>query len=258
MGEKTEVRLGEPQQAGPGVSPSALVVPVGPRVNNGKCKAAPSSGPIRRVCRRLSPVRSVAEAGLSRSHVFSPVSRHPLPVIGVLQARFEEVQAEAARWRLEAEELQWERAQGYMLAQEREEELDQLARVAGLGEAAGPTVITAVEIDALAQGLREAYELEGWQHEWLLHEVAGAHNNALTWAWEHRLLLNGLSSGVSYVMEEAASAALPPELVQGVARLGQLMAVHCHRNLLDPGSWLEAFMDGLQDSPSEEEIVEII
>ncbi|KAG6893882.1 hypothetical protein C0992_008301 [Termitomyces sp. T32_za158] len=78
------------------------------------------------------------------------------------------------------------------------------------------------------------------------------------WAQEHRLLLDGLLSGVSYVVEEAASVALPLELAQGVARLGRLMAVHRHRNLLDSGSWLEAFVDGLQDSPSVEEIVEIV
>ncbi|KAG6895021.1 hypothetical protein C0992_003485 [Termitomyces sp. T32_za158] len=186
----------------------------------------------------------------------------------VNNARFEEVQAEGARWRLEAEELRRERTRGYALAQEQEEELGrgdeverlqvQLVRAAGLGEAAGPTVITAAEIDVLAQGLQEAHKLEGRRREWLLREVAGGRDNALTWAWEHPLLLDGLSSGVSYVVEEAALAALPPELAQGVARLERLMAVHRHRNVLDPRSWLEAFVDGLQDLPSEEEIVEII
>ncbi|KAG6871093.1 hypothetical protein C0992_011722, partial [Termitomyces sp. T32_za158] len=297
MGEKTEVRMGEPQQAGPGGSPSAPVVLVGPRADKGKRKAAPSSRPVRWVHCRVSPVRPVAEAGPSGLHVFLPVSGHPVPALGAMQARLEEAQAEAARWRLEAEELRRERVRGYALAQEREEELGrvmrerdeagrardlllrerdefrerrgvqddeverlrvQLARAAGLGEGVGPAVITAAEIDALTQGLREAHELEGRRREWLLREVAGARDDALTWAREHRLLLNGLSSGVSYIVEEAASVALPPELAQGVARLGRLMAVHRHRNLLDPGSWLEAFVDGLQDSPSVEEIVEIV
>ncbi|KAG6878201.1 hypothetical protein C0992_008490 [Termitomyces sp. T32_za158] len=236
MGEKTEVRMREPQQAGPRGSPSAPVVPVGPHVNKGKCKAVPSSGPVRQIRHCASPVRSVAEAGLSGSHVFLPMSGHSLPAIGAPQARFKEVQAEAAWWRLEAEELRRERARGYALAQEREEELGQvrrerdeagrardlllheqdefqeqlevqddeverlqvqLARAAGLEEAAGPAVIMAAEIDMLTQGLREAHELEGRRHEWLLRKVAGACNNALTWAQEHRLLLDGLSSGVS-------------------------------------------------------------
>ncbi|KAG6893683.1 hypothetical protein C0992_009007 [Termitomyces sp. T32_za158] len=90
MGEKTEVRMGEPQQAGPGGSPSALVVLVGPRADKGKRKAAPSSGPVKRVCRRVSPVRPIAEAGLSGLHVFSPVSGFPVPALGAMQARLEE------------------------------------------------------------------------------------------------------------------------------------------------------------------------
>ncbi|KAG6890987.1 hypothetical protein C0992_011518 [Termitomyces sp. T32_za158] len=253
MGKKTEIHMGEPQLAGQERSLSAPVVSVGPRVDKGKRKAVLASGPTR--------------------------------------------QAEAARWRLEAEELRREQVRGYALAQEWEEELGrvrrkqdkavhprdlllceqdkfqerrgvqddkverlqvQLAQAVGLGEVAGPTVITAVEIDVLVQGLREMHEVEGWQCKWLLREVAGVRDNALTWAQEHCLLLNGLSLGVSYVMEEAASVNLPLELAQGVAQLGQLMVVHCHRNLLDPGSWLKGFVDRLQDSPSEEEIVEIV
>ncbi|KAG6877533.1 hypothetical protein C0992_009759 [Termitomyces sp. T32_za158] len=54
MGKKTEVHMGEPQQAGPGGSPSALVVLVGLHVDKGKHKAAPLLGPIRRVHHRAS------------------------------------------------------------------------------------------------------------------------------------------------------------------------------------------------------------
>ncbi|KAG6883261.1 hypothetical protein C0992_009267, partial [Termitomyces sp. T32_za158] len=218
MGEKTEVRMGEPQQAGPGGSPSAPVVLVGPHADKGKRKAAPSSGPVRRVRRRASPVRPVAEAGPSGPHVLLPVSGHPIPALEAMRTWLEEAQAEAARWRLEAEELRRERVRGYALAQEREEELGrvmrerdeagrardlllrerdefrerrgvqddeverlrvQLARAAGLGEGVGPAVITAAEIDALAQGLQEAHELEGRRREWLLREVAGARDDAL-------------------------------------------------------------------------------
>ncbi|KAG6893883.1 hypothetical protein C0992_008302 [Termitomyces sp. T32_za158] len=128
MGEKTEMRIGEPQQAGPGGSPSAPVVLVGPRVNKSKRKVAPLSGPIRRVRRCASPVCSIAEAGSSGSHVFSPVSGHPVLALRVMQAWLEEVQAEVARWRLEAEELRRERVRGYALAQEREEELGRVMR----------------------------------------------------------------------------------------------------------------------------------
>ncbi|KAG6895770.1 hypothetical protein C0992_012754 [Termitomyces sp. T32_za158] len=75
----------------------------------------------------------------------------------------------------------------------------QLAWAAGLGEAAGPAVITAAEIDELAQGLQEVHELEGQRRKWLLCKVAGARDDARTWAWEHRLLVDGLSLGVSLI-----------------------------------------------------------
>ncbi|KAG6873651.1 hypothetical protein C0992_008494, partial [Termitomyces sp. T32_za158] len=78
------------------------------------------------------------------------------------------------------------------------------------------------------------------------------------WAREHHLLLDRLLLEVSYVAKEALSAELPPDLVQEVARLGWLMSVHCHWNLLDPRSWLEAFVDGLKDQPSIEETMQIV
>ncbi|KAG6881350.1 hypothetical protein C0992_001275, partial [Termitomyces sp. T32_za158] len=106
MGEKTEVRMGEPQ----------------------KCKAAPSSGPVRRVRRCASPVHPVAEAGPLGPPVLSPVSGHPIPALEAMRTRLEEAQAEAARWRREAEELRRERVRGYALAQEREEELGRVMR----------------------------------------------------------------------------------------------------------------------------------
>ncbi|KAG6888318.1 hypothetical protein C0992_008852 [Termitomyces sp. T32_za158] len=204
MGEKTEIRMGEPQLAGQEGSLSALVVSVGPRVNKGKCKTAPALGPIRQVCRRASSMCPVAKAGPSGSHVFLPVLGHLLPLLGVPQVWLEEAQAEAVQWRLEAEELRREQVQGYALAQEQEEELGrvrrkqdkavrtcdlllrerdkfwerrraqddkverlriQLAQAAGLGEAVGPAVIIAAEIDALAQCLWEAHELEGQRHK---------------------------------------------------------------------------------------------
>ncbi|KAG6894755.1 hypothetical protein C0992_004815 [Termitomyces sp. T32_za158] len=133
-----------------------------------------------------------------------------------------------------------------------------LVWAAGLEGMAGVTVPSAVEVDELARRLREAHKLEDRRREWLLWEVASVQGEALDWAWEHHLLLDGLLSGVSYVVEEASLAELPPNLVQGVARLGRLMSVHRHRNLLDPGSWLKVFVDGLEDQPSIEEIMQII
>ncbi|KAG6875492.1 hypothetical protein C0992_003627 [Termitomyces sp. T32_za158] len=224
MGEKTKIRMGEPQLAGQEGPSSAPVASAGPHVDKGKRKVAPVSGLVRQVCGCVSPIHSVVKAGPSGSHVFLPVLGHPRPLIRVSQVRLEEAQAEVVLWRLETEELWRERARGYVLAQEREEELGQvrheqdkvvhacdsllhewdefrewcehqgdevdqlrvqLAQAAGLGEAAGPVVITAAEIDELAQGLQEAHELEGQWREWLLCEVVGACDDALTWARKH-------------------------------------------------------------------------
>ncbi|KAG6892999.1 hypothetical protein C0992_011620, partial [Termitomyces sp. T32_za158] len=76
------------------------------------------------------------------------------------------------------------------------------------------------------------------------------------WAQEHRLLLDGLSSGVSYVVEELAGQAMTPRVAQGAGRLLRLMEAHRHRSFVETGAWLEAFVDGLRTPPSLEEIVQ--
>ncbi|KAG6871028.1 hypothetical protein C0992_011849, partial [Termitomyces sp. T32_za158] len=295
MGEKSAIRVAGPRPEG-GES-SASAVAGAPRAIRNKRTAAPVPGPVKRVRRLASPVRSVAEAGPSGARVFSPRSARPLPAVGVSQSRPEESRMEArgpgsdkaeslrepdgdlARIRAQAEELARTRRERDEAVLERDrllrervgrpgqrEDLEgevgglltRLVRAAGLEGMAGVAVPSAAEVDELARRLREAHELEGRRREWLLWEVAAARGEALNWAWEHRLLLDGLSSGVSYVAEEASLAELPQDLAQGVARLGRLMSGHRHRNLLDPGSWLEAFVDGLEDPPSLEEIIQIV
>ncbi|KAG6872105.1 hypothetical protein C0992_009861, partial [Termitomyces sp. T32_za158] len=76
------------------------------------------------------------------------------------------------------------------------------------------------------------------------------------WAREHRLLLDGLSSGVSYMVEELAGQTTTPRVAQGAGRLSRLMEAHRHCSFVETGAWLEAFVDGLRTPPSLEEIVE--
>ncbi|KAG6874944.1 hypothetical protein C0992_005887, partial [Termitomyces sp. T32_za158] len=275
-----------------GESASAVAV-----VPCGKRKVAPVPGLVKQVRRPASPGRPVAKAGSSGLRVFSPWSGRPLSLVGVPQSRPGESQAVVAGPGLEEAELRWERDRGLMQIQAQAEELtrarrerdeavlarDQLLRervghpgqrkalegevgglltrlvqAAGLEGMARVAVPLVAEVDELAHRLHKAHALESRWREWLLWEVVAAWGEALDWAWEHCLLLDGLLSGVSYVVEEASSAELPPNLVQGVARLGRLMSVHHHWNLLDPGSWLEVFMDGLEDQPSIEEIMQIV
>ncbi|KAG6871345.1 hypothetical protein C0992_011184, partial [Termitomyces sp. T32_za158] len=75
------------------------------------------------------------------------------------------------------------------------------------------------------------------------------------WAREHRLLLDGLSSGVSYVVEELVGQTTTPRVAQGAGRLSRLMEAHRHRSFVETGVWLEEFVDGLRTPPSLEEIV---
>ncbi|KAG6893178.1 hypothetical protein C0992_011020 [Termitomyces sp. T32_za158] len=108
----------------------------------------------------------------------------------------------------------------------------------------------------MARGLRQANESESRRRNWLLREVAAARLETLGWAREHRLLLDGLSSGVSYMVEELAGQATTPRVAQGAGRLSRLMEAHRHRSFVETGAWLEAFVDGLRTPPSLEEIVE--
>ncbi|KAG6893160.1 hypothetical protein C0992_011120 [Termitomyces sp. T32_za158] len=122
--------------------------------------------------------------------------------------------------------------------------------------APGFMVPSAQEVEAMAWGLRQANESESRRRNWLLREVATARLETLGWAREHRLLLDGLSSGMSYMVEELAGQATAPRVAQGAGRLSRLMEAHRHRSFIETGAWLEAFVDGLRTPPLLEEIVQ--
>ncbi|KAG6876038.1 hypothetical protein C0992_001231 [Termitomyces sp. T32_za158] len=289
------IRVVGPQSKG-GKS-SALGVVVVPHAVHDKRKAALGPRPVGQAHCRVSPVRPVAKAGPSGSHVFLPRSGSLLPPARGLQVQPGELQAAVTWLSSENAELQQEQdgnivqiqVQAEELARARRERnkavrvhdqllrkragcpeqrktlegkvgslLTRLAQEAGLEGMARVTVPLAAEVNKLVRCLQEANELEGHRCKWLLWEVVGAQSEALNWAREHHLLLNGLSSGVSYMAEEALSVGLPLGLVREVAWLGWLMLIHCHQNLLDPESWLKAFVDRLQDQPLVEEIVQIV
>ncbi|KAG6893339.1 hypothetical protein C0992_010396, partial [Termitomyces sp. T32_za158] len=115
-------------------------------------------------------------------------------------------------------------------------------------------VPSAHEVKELAQSLHQATEVESRRREWLLREVARTWLEVLGWAREHRLLLDGLSSSVSFVAEELAGHAVTPGVAQGVGRLSRLMEAHRHRTSIKPGSWLETFVDELRTPPTLEEM----
>ncbi|KAG6893220.1 hypothetical protein C0992_010842 [Termitomyces sp. T32_za158] len=251
--------------------------------DKGKRKAASESKVPRRVRRRLSPPPPAFEAGPSGSHVFSPGSGRLLPSITVRQGPPEISRAEVRRLRQEVEDLREEvqavrqerdkvvwardalvrdRDASFGRGEAQDRELgrlrallaqEQAVRLAGVPGFAAPSE---QEVEELARGLRQSDESEVRRREWLLHEVAAARLEVLGWAREHRLLVDGLSSGVSYVEEELAGREVTPGLTRGVGRLSRLMGAHRHRAFVEAGSWMEAFVDGLQTPPSVEEMIQ--
>ncbi|KAG6894742.1 hypothetical protein C0992_004898 [Termitomyces sp. T32_za158] len=206
----------------PGGGPTAvegMPTPVGtPRLrpNKGKRKAVSESEAPKRVRWRLSPAPPVFEGGPSGSNL--------------LEAQAEEVEQLRARLTREA--------------------------AGSLTGAPGFVAPLVQEVEAMAWGLRQANESESHRRDWLLRKVAAARLETLGWAREHRLLLDGLSSGVSYMVEELAGQATALRVAQGAGRLSRLMEAHCHRSFVETGAWLEAFVDGLRTPPSLEEIVQ--
>ncbi|KAG6875914.1 hypothetical protein C0992_001714 [Termitomyces sp. T32_za158] len=129
------------------------------------------------------------------------------------------------------------------------------------------------KVEELVWGLCQVDESESRWQEWLLREIARARLESVGawflffacscidlssgWAREHWLLLNSLSLGVSYMVEELAGQAMTPGVVQGAGRLSRMMETHHHRTFVEAGSWLEAFVDGLQTPPLLEKIVQM-
>ncbi|KAG6874173.1 hypothetical protein C0992_008020 [Termitomyces sp. T32_za158] len=123
---------------------------------------------------------------------------------------------------------------------------------------AGIPVFTAPseqEVEELAWGLRQSDESEVRRREWLLRKVVAVHLEVLG-SREHRLLVDGMSSGVSYVEEELLGQEVNLGLMWGVGRLSRLMGAHRHWTFVEAGSWMEAFVDGLQTPPSAEEMIQ--
>ncbi|KAG6894171.1 hypothetical protein C0992_007243 [Termitomyces sp. T32_za158] len=221
----------------PGGGPTAVEgtpTPVGtPRLrpDKGKRKAVSESEAPRRVRQRLSPAPPVFEGGPSESNIFSPGSGRLLPSITICQDPPEILQVEVRRLREEVEGLQEEvqvarqernevaRARDTLVhdcnasferweAQDRE--IDQLWARLVQGQASSSTgapgfvAPSAQEVEVMARGLHQVNKSESRRRDWLLREVAAARLETLGWAQEHWLLLDGLSSGVSYVVEELA------------------------------------------------------
>ncbi|KAG6887709.1 hypothetical protein C0992_011056 [Termitomyces sp. T32_za158] len=224
---------------------STLVSTPRSRPDKGKRKAISESEAPKRVRWRLSLAPPTFEGGPSGSNVFLPGSGQECDKVAwACNTPLRDHDTSLELWEAQTEEIEQLRAR---LTQE---------AAGSLTGVPGFVAPSAQEVEELAQGLRHANKSESRWREWLLRKVAGARLETLGWAWEHRLLLDGLSLSVSYMVEELAGQAITPGVAQGAGRLSRMMEAHRHCSFVEMGSWLEAFVDGLQTPPSLEEIVQ--
>ncbi|KAG6875194.1 hypothetical protein C0992_004827 [Termitomyces sp. T32_za158] len=237
--------------------------------DKGKRKAVSKLEVPRRVRHWLSLLPPTFEGGPLGSNVFLPGLGRLLPSITVCQGPPEIWRAEVRVARQERDEVarawdtlvrdcdalfKWWEVQDRELGRLRAHlAQEQAVRPAGIPVCTAPLER---DVEELAQGLHQLDESEVRRHEWLLCEVAAARLEVLGWACKHRLLVDGMSSGVSYVEEELSGQEATPGLTQGVGRLSRLMGAHQHRTFVEAGSWMEAFVDGLQTPPLAEEMMQ--
>ncbi|KAG6884188.1 hypothetical protein C0992_006791 [Termitomyces sp. T32_za158] len=277
-----EVPRGGPTAVGTSVTP--VSTSRSRRLDKGKRKAVSELEVPWRVRRRLAPPPPAFEGGPSGSNVFSPGSGRLLPSITVRQGPPEILQAEVRQLQEEVEglreEVQVARQERNKVARARDTlvhdrdasferweaqdwELGQLWALLAQEQAvrpAGIPVFTAPseqEVKELAWGLHQSDDSEVHRHKWLLHEVAAARLEVLGWARKHCLLVDGMSSGVLYVEEELSGQEVTLGLTRGMGRLSRLMGAHRHQTFIEAGSWMEAFVDGLQTPPSAEEMIQV-
>ncbi|KAG5333599.1 hypothetical protein C0989_005251 [Termitomyces sp. Mn162] len=93
---------------------------------------------------------------------------------------------------------------------------------------------------ALEGGLLWAeLEVARWRENWLANEAASGRAGILCWVWEHQVLLDGASVAFVSIQDMLAQMPMsqPPELQQGMARVGKLLAEHWRCNAVALGLW---------------------
>ncbi|KAG5349378.1 hypothetical protein C0989_004273 [Termitomyces sp. Mn162] len=108
--------------------------------------------------------------------------------------------------------------------------------------------------------LQAELEVARWREDWLANEAASGHAGILRWVWEHRVLLDGASTAFALIQDRLAQMPVgqPPELQQGMARVGRLLAGHRQRNAVAPGSWWEVAADMREALPRLAEVLAVV
>ncbi|KAG5727074.1 hypothetical protein E4T56_gene20316 [Termitomyces sp. T112] len=93
--------------------------------------------------------------------------------------------------------------------------------------------------------LRVELEVARQREDWLANKAASGRAGILRWVWEHRVLLDGASTAFASIQDGLAQmpGGQPPELQQGMVRVGRLLAGHQWHNAVAPESWWEVVAD---------------
>ncbi|KAG5720965.1 hypothetical protein E4T56_gene431 [Termitomyces sp. T112] len=114
--------------------------------------------------------------------------------------------------------------------------------LAGASDAAGGAAMEeAEEWGMVLEGGSLWAELEAarQREDWLANKATLGCAGILCWVWEHRVLLDSASAAFVLIQDGLVqmSGGQPPELQQGMARVGRLLAGHWQHNAVALGSW---------------------
>ncbi|KAG5732236.1 hypothetical protein E4T56_gene11475 [Termitomyces sp. T112] len=114
---------------------------------------------------------------------------------------------------------------------------------------------------ALEGGLLQVeLEVARWREDWLANEAASGHMGILCWVREHWVLLDGASVVFASIQDGLAQMPVgqPPELQQGMVRVGRLLAGHRQHNAVAPGLWWEVAVDAGEALPGLAEVLAVV
>ncbi|KAG5719765.1 hypothetical protein E4T56_gene18547 [Termitomyces sp. T112] len=103
-------------------------------------------------------------------------------------------------------------------------------------------------------------EVARQREDWLANEAASGRAGVLCWVQEHQVLLDGASAAFALIQDGLAQMPVgqPPELQQGMVRVGRLLAGHQWHNAVAPGSWWEVAADMREALPGLVEVLAVV
>ncbi|KAG5728484.1 hypothetical protein E4T56_gene19561 [Termitomyces sp. T112] len=98
------------------------------------------------------------------------------------------------------------------------------------------------------------------REDWLVNKAALGRTGILRWVWEHQVLLDGASVAFASIQDGLVQVSMdhPPELQQGIVRVGRLLAEHWQHNAVAPRSWWEVAVDVEEALPGLAEVLVVV